>query len=132
MTGLLDTHTFLRAAMSPEKLSQQARDIILDVTNTIYVSAVTFWEVALKFSLGKIELRGLTPEHLPDAATAMGFALLSLTPEDAATFHRIPRFAHKDPFDRMLVWQAICQDLTLISKDAELKPYQAHGLRVVW
>jgi PIN domain nuclease of toxin-antitoxin system len=56
MTGLLDTHTFLWAAMRPGKLSPQVRAIILDMTNSICVSAVTFWEVALKFSLGKIEL----------------------------------------------------------------------------
>ena len=132
MNGLLDTHTFLWAAMSPEKLSRNARDVILDMINDISVSVVTFWEVSLKFSLGKLELQGITPGDLPDAATQMGFDLLMLPPEDAAAFYRLPRLPHKDPFDRMLVWQAICGNLTLISKDAELKPYQAHGLRLIW
>ncbi len=132
MNCLLDTHTFLWAAMSPEKLSRNARDVILDMINDISVSVVTFWEVSLKFSLGKLELQGITPQDLPDAATQMGFDLLMLPPEDAAAFYRLPRLPHKDPFDRMLVWQAICGNLTLISKDAELKPYQAHGLRLIW
>lgn len=132
MNGLLDTHTFLWAAMSPEELSQNARKVVLDMTHDISVSAVTFWEVSLKFSLGKLELQGIAPEDLPDAAMQMGFDLLILTPEDAATFYRLPRLPHKDPFDRMLVWQAICGNLTLVSKDAELKPYQAYGLRLMW
>jgi PIN domain nuclease of toxin-antitoxin system len=132
MNCLLDTHTFLWAAMSPEKLSHEARAIILDVTNDIRVSVVTFWEVSLKFALGKIELRGVTPAELPEAATQMGFVLLTLAPQDAATFHQLPRLQHKDPFDRMLVWQAIRQHLTLLSKDSELGQYQAHGLRVLW
>ena len=132
MNCLLDTHTFLWAAMSPQRLSQDAQAIILEVANDIYVSVVTFWEVSLKFALGKIDLRGITPEDLPDAATQMGFVLLTLTPQDASTFHQLPRFQHKDPFDRMLAWQAIRQNLTLVSKDSALQQYQTHGLRVVW
>lgn len=132
MNYLLDTHTFLWTAMSPEKLSHNARDIILDMTNDILVSVVTFWEVSLKFTIGKLELQGITPEDLPEAATQMGFDLRILTPEDAATFYRLPRLPHKDPFDRMLIWQAIRENLTLVSKDADLNLYQAHGLRLVW
>src|SRR5882672_5677907 len=116
MNCLLDTHTFLWAAMRPEQLSRYARVAILDAENDIHVSVVTFWEVSLKFALGKIELQGITPAELPDAARQMGFALLALAPQEAATFYQLPRFQHKDPFDRMLVWQSICQNLTLLSK----------------
>jgi PIN domain nuclease of toxin-antitoxin system len=132
MNCLLDIHTLLWAAMRPAQLSRNARAAILDTANDIYVSVVTFWEVSLKFALGKIELQGATPEELPDAAMQMGFTLLALAPRDAATFHQLPRAQHKDPFDRMLVWQSICQNLTLLSKDPALRPYQAHGLRVLW
>jgi PIN domain nuclease of toxin-antitoxin system len=131
MNCLLDTHTFLWAAMYPEKLSRQVQNTILDAGNDIQVSVVTFWEVSLKYALGKIELQGITPEELPDAALQMGFSLLALAPQDAATFSQLPRFQHKDPFDRMLVWQSICQHLTLLSKDPDLKQYQAHGLHVL-
>jgi len=132
MNCLLDTHTFLWAAMRPEQLSRYARVAILDAENDIHVSVVTFWEVSLKFALGKIELQGITPAELPDAARQMGFALLALAPQEAATFYQLPRFQHKDPFDRMLVWQSICQNLTLLSKDPDLRQYQLHGLRVLW
>ena len=77
MNCLLDTHTFLWATMDPEKLSCRARVTILDAANDIHVSVVTFWEVSLKFALGKIELQGTTPEELPDAARQMGFTLLA-------------------------------------------------------
>lgn len=132
MNCLLDTHTFLWAAMSPERLSRHARATIRDATNDIHVSAVTFWEVSLKSALGKIALQGTTPEELPDAARHMGFTLLPLAPQDAGTFHQLPRGQHRDPFDRMLVWQSICQHLTLLSKDPDLRQYQSHGLRVLW
>ncbi len=132
MNYLIDTHTFLWAALSPEKLSLNARTTILDPANDIFVSVVTFWEVSLKFALGKIELQGMTPEDLPNAATQMGFEVLSLAPEDAASFYRLPRLPHKDPFDRMLIWQAIRGDLTLISKDSGFVSYQEHGLRLLW
>ena len=132
MNCLLDTHTFLWAAMDPEKLSHCVRAIILDAANDIQVSVVTFWEVSLKFALGKIALQGTTPQALPDVAIQMGFTLLALAPQDAATFHQLPRFQHKDPFDRLLVWQSICQHLTLLSKDPDLRQYQPHGLHVLW
>ena len=103
MNGLLDTHTFLWAAMRPEQLSRHARVAILDAANDIYVSVVTCWEVSLTFALGKIELQGTTPDELPDTALQMEFTLLALAPQDAATFHQLPRFQHKDPFDRMPV-----------------------------
>jgi PIN domain nuclease of toxin-antitoxin system len=96
------------------------------------VSVVTFWEISLKFALGKIVLHGTTPQELPDAAIHMGFTLLALAPQDAATFHHLPRLQHKDPFDRLLVWQSIRQHLTLLSKDTDLRQYQPHGLQVLW
>lgn len=132
MNCLLDTHTFLWAAMRPGNLSPDAQAAILDATNDIYISVVTFWEVALKFALGKIELQGISPDDLPAAAVEMGFVHFDLSPGDAATFHQLPRLQHKDPFDRMLVWQAIREHLILVSKDAELRQYQAHGLQVLW
>src|SRR5437764_8748193 len=79
MNCLLDTHTFLWAAINPEKLSRQARVTILDAANDIHVSVVTFWEVSLKYALGKIELQGITPEELPDAAIQMGFTRVCAT-----------------------------------------------------
>lgn len=132
MNYLLDTHAFLWAAFAPKKLSRAVHAALVDPGNTIFVSSVTFWEIALKFALGKIELKGVSPEDLPDTAQSMGFDLVPLEAEEAAAFHRLPRQAHKDPFDRMLVYQAIRRHNILISSDPDLAQYAPQGLRLFW
>ena len=132
MNYLLDTHAFLWAAFSPRKLSRRAREAIVDPDNEILVSVVTFWEISLKFGLGKIELEGIAPEDLPDVARRMGCEVLDLDAEDAASFHKLPRAGHKDPFARMLVYQAIRRHKRLISRDAALAVYAPQGLELLW
>lgn len=132
MNCLLDTHTFLWAAFEPGRLSQKARESMEDTDNTVFVSVVSFWEVSLKFALGKIELKGVSPDDLPETAARMGFDVLDLAAEDAASFHLIPRGKHKDPFDRMLVHQAIRRQKTLVTADPDLSQYQPLGLKLLW
>jgi len=131
MTYLLDTHIFLWAVMTPERLTAKARDIIEDYRNEVCVSAVTFWEISLKFSIGKLELNGYSPEKFPALAKKMKITSIPLTPELTASFHSLPKSEHKDPFDRMLVWQAIQSDMILLSRDGIMSDYQKHGLKVL-
>lgn len=132
MNYLLDTHTFLFSAFSHQKLSKKAEKIITDTENDIYVSTITFWEISLKYSLGKLDIKDIQPEQLLAVANKMGFILLELSPKEAASFYKLPKSAHKDPFDRMLIWQAIQQEMVLISKDAGFKDYLEYGLQLVW
>ena len=132
MTCLLDTHTFLWSAFTPRRLSRSAHAAIMDPENNIFVSAVTFWEIALKHALGKITLEAVTPDDLPEVARRMGFDLLRLDADDAASFHRLPRIVHKDPFDRMLVHQAMRGHHTLISCDPDVAAYGDFGLKLLW
>ncbi len=132
MNLLLDTHAFLWAAFTPRRLSRKAREAIMDPDNEVLVSVVSFWEISLKFGLGKIELEGTAPEDLPDVARRMGCDVLALDAEDAASFHKLPRTAHRDPFDRMLVYQAIRRHKRLISHDAALGIYAPQGLELLW
>lgn len=132
MNYLLDTHTLIWSLLETEKLSEKARQIIKDPQNLILVSAVNFWEISLKFSLGKLELQGVAPDEFPQIAVECGFELIALMPEETASYHNLKANWHRDPFDRMLIWQAIQQDLTLISKDAAMKNYQEDGLEFVW
>ena len=132
MNVLLDTHSFLWSAFEPGRLSPTARKTITDPENAVYVSAISFWEISLKMALGKLMLDKITPEQLPDTAAQMGHELLPLAPDEAASFHRLPCRGHKDPFDRMLVWQAIRRQMTLISADSALADYTAEGLRLLW
>jgi PIN domain nuclease of toxin-antitoxin system len=129
---LLDTHSFLWSVFSPEKLSPSIRTALADPQNTVFVSSVTFWEIALKAGIGKLTLNNCTPDELPKVAEQLGYLPLPLEPTEAATFHRLPRNTHKDPFDRMLIWQAIHQKLCLVSKDGAFAEYLAWGLEVLW
>jgi len=129
---LLDTHTFLWSIFDSNRLSVPVRSILSKSENNIYVSSVTFWEISLKFSLGKLELENHTPEQLPTLAKQMDFITLAIEPEEAASFYCLPKVGHKDPFDRMLIWQAISKNLVLLSKDKQFENYRQYGLKSLW
>lgn len=132
MNYLADTHVFLWTVLSPKKISQRARAILLDPELTKKVSIITFWEISLKFSLGKIDLRNVSPDKLPIIAKETGFEILNLDLDTTSTFHKLPRIDHKDPFDRMLAWQAIRGECVLLTRDKEFSCYKNNGLNVVW
>ena len=131
MKYLIDTHIFLWSLFSPENISGHVTKIIADSGNRVFVSTITFWEIALKFSLNKLKLEGITPDALPQFAIKLNFELLSLSAEDAASFYHRPRITHKDPFDRMLIWQAIREKMVLISKDSKIAVYEEFGLKIL-
>jgi PIN domain nuclease of toxin-antitoxin system len=132
MTCLLDTHAMLWAIMEPEKLSATAKSLVQDPQNRIVVSAVNFWEVSLKFGLGKIQLQGVSPEDLPEVCRSTGFYILPLDADTCASYHQLSAPHHRDPFDRILIWTAITQQMTLISKDTSMHLYRSAGLKAVW
>jgi len=132
MNILLDTHVFLWSLFTPDKLSKAVIREIKSPNNDVAVSVVTFWEISLKYALGKLELTGVKPEELPDFAAQMNLEILPITAAEASSFHRLPRLSHKDPFDRIIIWQAIQRKMTLVSKDRDFKAYRKFGLRTFW
>ena len=132
MNYLVDTHVFLWAELSPKKISKKVKDILLNEESTKYVSTMTFWEISLKFSLGKIDIKGILPDKLPAIAKDTGFEILNLDAQTASTFYQLPKIKNKDPFDRILAWQAIREDCFLLTHDKELADYKDYGLRVIW
>ena len=132
MNLLLDTHGFLWSLFTPDKLSKAAVREIKSPNNDVAVSVVTFWEISLKYALGKLELTGVKPEDLPDFAGQMNLEILPLTAAEASGFHKLPRLSHKDPFDRIIIWQAIQRKMTLVTKDRDFKAYREFGLRTFW
>jgi PIN domain nuclease of toxin-antitoxin system len=128
---LLDTHSFLWSIWQPEKLGTQALALLENTDNSVFVSSISLWEIALKYSLGKLTL-GCKPEDLIPVIDQMGFEKLTISLEEAALFYQLPRVAHKDPFDRMLIWQALSNDLVFISKDGQFDHYSQFGLNVIW
>jgi PIN domain nuclease of toxin-antitoxin system len=129
MNLLLDTHVFLWSLLSPEKLSETASCEIRSPKNDVAVSVVTFWEISLKFALGKMTLAGIKPEDLPDFAHQMDMEIISVTPQEASSVYKLPRFSHKDPFDRLIIWQAISRKLTLVTRDGDFGAYRDVGLK---
>jgi PIN domain nuclease of toxin-antitoxin system len=132
MKYLLDTHTLIWTILESSKLSCKAADAISNKTNQIYVSSITFWEICIKMGCGKLVLGSLKSENLPKICRNWGFQLLALTPDQASTFQQITAKHHKDPFDRMLIWQSICHDLIFITDDQNIGKYKSDGLQVVW
>lgn len=133
MRLLLDTHALLWAVLQPEKLPPGAREAIVSPASEVFVSALSLWEISLKASLGKLKLEGCDPDSLLETAMAQSFTFLPLTPQLAASFHRAPRDDfHRDPFDRMLIWQALRQDMTLVTRDGKIRPDKVPGLAVLW
>ena len=115
-----------------EKLSEKARDAISNADNEIYVSVISYWEISLKFALGKLELEGITPDELLEKAKEIAIETMDLSENDAITFYKLPRLKHKDPFDRLIIWQAIGRDIPLISKDKNMADYQQFELETLW
>ena len=107
MTYLLDTHYLLWTITDTKKLSKVARDIITDPDNRIVISTISFWEISLKSSIGKLEITGFSPEDMPGICLQLGFDIEPLSADDSSTYHKLQPIYHKDPFDRMLIWQAI-------------------------
>jgi PIN domain nuclease of toxin-antitoxin system len=82
--------------------------------------------------MGKLELKGVRPEELPDFATQMGLQVIDISPVEAASFYKLPRVLHKDPFDRLIIWQSIQRKMTLVSKDEAFGVYREFGLNTYW
>lgn len=124
MKLLLDTHALLWYTLDDPKLSQQAEALILDTANEVYVSPATYWEMAIKISLGKLTVPQSFENFVDACAQQYGFELLPIAPSHTVTVSTLPfPKNHKDPFDRMLVAQAIVEQMPVISADAALDEY---------
>jgi PIN domain nuclease of toxin-antitoxin system len=133
MRYLLDTHVILWLAYEDTKLSKAVKEILLNPESEIYLSAVSFWEISLKLQSGKLDLKGHNPETLKSGFDQFyDFHELDLEIADAVTFHQLDSPIHKDPFDRILIWQALQHGLTFLTDNENIKRYQEIGLKVLW
>lgn len=132
MNYLLDTHVLLWSLLTTKKLSNKVKKVLTDPENVKYVSVISFWEISLKFALGKISLQGVFPEQLPEIVKKTGFEILSLSPKTAAAFYKLRKLKNKDPFDRMLAWQAITEGCVLVTRDNDFSVYKYEGLSILW
>lgn len=118
MAWLSDTHGLLWVLFDPTKLRRKVRDLLGDPIDEVSVSPVSYWEISLKYGMGKHEFPNTDPSEIPVAASLLGLGGIALKPERLSTFHRLlcaPN--HCDPFDRILIRQAIRRKDILLTKD---------------
>jgi PIN domain nuclease of toxin-antitoxin system len=121
---LLDTHALLWWLNNDPELPPKARKAITDPLNIVMVSAVNVWEIVIKKAIGKLE----APDDLTSALQTSQFEILPIQIEHALQVGKLPSF-HADPFDRMLVAQAMVESLTIVTHDNKIKKY---GIPVLW
>lgn len=121
MRLLLDTHILLWALMEPEKLTREARTSIEAADNEVLFSAANIWEIAIKSALGRTDFQ-VGAAEIASAATDSGFTELPVRSSEAAGVANLPMH-HRDPFDRLLVAQAIAEPAHLYTVDPRLEPY---------
>jgi len=118
---LLDTHTAIWFFNGDDDLSKTAKQIILDVSNSKYLSIASAWELAIKAGLGKIDFAGKSAGFLR-LAEANGFTILPIKTSHLTTYESLP-FIHRDPFDRLFIASAIAEQMTLITADENIARY---------
>ncbi len=118
MNLLLDTHVLIWALENNSTLSAQARDAIVDGHNMVFVSAASAWEISIKKAMGKLE----APDNLLDEVELHRFTPLNMNFSHARMAGMLPDI-HKDPFDRMLIAQALIEGLVLVTRDDVIPRY---------
>ena len=121
MKLLLDTQLLLWAAGAPRRLSAQARKLFEDESNELLFSAASLWEIAIKSTLGRDDFK-VQPRVLRRGLLDNGYTELPITSQHAVGIDSLPDL-HRDPFDRLLVAQAQCEGITLVTGDAQLARY---------
>jgi len=128
MKLLLDTVTFLRVTGGQGEVSARAKDLLLHPDNDSYLSTVSAWEIAIKYSLGKLVLAQRPDQFVPEHREKLSAEELPLDEESALHLSRLPRL-HRDPFDRMLICQAIVHGMVLLTPDPVISKYP---VRTAW
>lgn len=128
MRILLDTHAFLWLIEGQSQFSTPARQVIEDVTNDYLFSIASIWEIAIKISIGKLALRDPLASIFPQQMVDNGIALLDVTIAHIMLLPSLP-FHHRDPFDRLVIAQAIAESLPILSADSV---FDIYGINRIW
>ena len=128
MRCILDTHAFLWYMHDDPRLSDYARELFLDATNEVLLSVASLWEMAIKASLGRLELHLPFPELVDQEILGNGMELLPILPTHIEEVSRLPVY-HKDPFDRLIIAQAMAEGLPVITRDGAFSSYD---ITVLW
>ena len=128
MTLLLDTCTFIWLIADAPELSKKAHAAIFDSGNTVYLSAISGWEIGRKYAQGHLQLPARPESLIPEVRHNSGILSLPLAEEDAISAEKLP-LLHRDPFDRMIIAQALMQGMVVVTPDPAFGGYP---VRVLW
>ena len=128
MKLLLDTHTALWLFNDYEKLSTVARDLLMDETNTLHISIASAWEVAIKYSLGKLTEFPEGVKLFFEEINNCPIEMLTVIPAYIERVERLP-YVHRDPFDRIIIATALCEGMAIVTTDENIHKY---GVKCVW
>jgi PIN domain nuclease of toxin-antitoxin system len=128
MNVMLDTHAFLWFVLDDAQLSGPAKSLIEDPVSDVFISPASFWEIAIKVRLGKLDLHSSYDDFMYRGIVGNDFAILPIEPKHTSLLTTLPLY-HKDPFDRLLVAQARIENMAIVSVDDAL---DAYGVQRAW
>ncbi len=129
MKLLIDTHYLLWMFMDTEKISEKVKQALLSAENVVYYSQASLWEISIKYSLGKLSLKGINPEEFFQEIENSFLLCRVLVNEELVSSYHLPK-EHKDPFDRIMIWQAIKNNMVFLSVDSKMEKYAEYGLKL--
>lgn len=131
MKILIDTNILLLILFDDGKLTTNELKIIQDEKNEIIITSISIFEISLKYSIGKLKLENIKPEDIPEVIEKNGYILENTDYKTFSTFYKLPINEHKDPFDRLIIWEAIQKKYYLLSRDKQFEIYEKFGLKLL-
>lgn len=128
MRLLLDTHAFLWFVLNDPQLSTGAQSLLIDPANDVLLSPASYWEIAIKVRLGKLNLHAPYDDFLQRGLAGNDFDILPIEPRHTSVLTSLP-LHHRDPFDRLLIAQAIVEAIPIVGMDTA---FDAYGIRRLW
>lgn len=128
MKILVDTHVWLWMQVDPDRIQPDVRAQIADSHNDVFLSAASGWEIAIKYALGRLPLPEEPASYVPSRMSKSGTQGLPVQHAHALAVATLPRL-HRDPFDRVLVAQALIEKVTLVTADAQISEYEVPVLK---
>jgi PIN domain nuclease of toxin-antitoxin system len=128
MKVLVDTHTFLWALLHDHRLTSKAKQILTSNEHELVFSLVSLWEIAIKIKTGKLNAIGSSVAYIRDEMDAYGMQLLPIRYDHVLQLESLPHH-HGDPFDRLLIAQALTESLPILSGD---RIFASYGIKLVW
>jgi len=130
MKILVDTHYLIWSFVDTKRIKEKIYHKLLDEENEVFYSQASLWEMSIKYNLGKLTIDGKNPEILYEEIDNSYYRCRRMENEELISLYKLP-IEHKDPFDRIMIWQSIKSDYHFLSVDSEMDKYKKYGLKIL-